>query len=562
MRVVRKSGGLGVRAVSGTYVVSFGFDLPEAECAGLLGFSMHRTDHTAGDAGWLRGMKAFPETDPGLPAGSSYSTADHPVQSFQWADYGAEPGHRYTYRLLARKGSPRTLETYAEVSIPITAESPADGDHDVFFNRGAAASQEYARRFGDRAPDKVGSQPIDHLRSPAFVWLSRGLYEAIVDVISSADPAHHSLRIAAYEFTFKPFLLVVKDAVDRGVDVRVVYDGREKTAKRIPGLPNRNAVKEVGLDGVCIERTKPKSPISHNKFIVRLRDGTPEAVWTGGTNFSEGGIFGHSNVGHHVEDAAIAAQYLAYWDELAADPDDATLTAAVEAISPVPPKKPPKGTTCVFSPRSKLDALERYAEYAMGAKQGLMMTFAFGMNDIFKDVYRSSTAPFRLALLERATRPMKEGSPERVAEERKIQDLRNLGANVFAIGNMIKTNDVDGWVKERLSGLNGNVKYIHNKFMLVDPLGNDPLVIAGSANFSDASTTGNDENMIIVRGNRRVADIYLGEFMRLWSHHAFRESLTWPSANRQPKPLRTDDWWKDAHGNGERNARRVFFAPG
>lgn len=116
-------------------------------------------------------------------------------------------------------------------------------------------------------------------------------------------------------------------------------------------------------------------------------------------------------------------------------------------------------------------------------------------------------------------------------------------------------------MKERLSGLNSNVKYVHNKFLLVDPLGNDPLVIAGSANFSAASTTGNDENMIIVRGNRRVADIYLGEFMRLWSHHAFRESLTWPSANRPPKPLRTDRWWKDAYGNGERNARRVFFAP-
>lgn len=561
MRVVRKSGGLGVKAVAGTYVVSFGFDLPQADCAGLLGFSIHRTDHTTGDAGWLRGMKAFAETDPGLPAGSSYPTEDHPVQSFQWADYAAEPGHRYSYRVLARKGTPRTLDTHAEVSIPIATESPADGDHDVFFNRGAAASQEYVRRFGNRAPNKVGPQPIDYLTSPAFVWLSRGLYEAIVDLIASADPAHDSVRIAAYEFTFEPFLRVIKDAVDRGVDVRIVYDGREKTEKRIPGLPNRKAVSEVGLGGVCTERTRPKSPISHNKFIVRLRDGKPEAVWTGGTNFSEGGIFGHSNVGHYVEDPAIAAQFLAYWGELAVDPDDVTLTTAVEALSPVPPKKPLKGTTCVFSPRSNLDALERYAEYAMGAKQGLMMTFAFGMNNIFKDVYRSSTAPFRLALLERATRPLEEGSPERVAEEKEIQELRNLGANVFAIGNMIKTNEVDGWVKERLSGLNSNVKYVHNKFMLVDPLGNDPIVIAGSANFSEASTTGNDENMIIVRGNKRVADVYLGEFMRLWSHHAFRESLTWPSASRQPKPLRTDDWWKDAYGNGERSARRVFFAP-
>ena len=58
--------------------------------------------------------------------------------------------------------------------------------------------------------------------------------------------------------------------------------------------------------------------------------------------------------------------------------------------------------------------------------------------------------------------------------------------------------------------------------MLVDPLSDHPLVITGSANFSDASTKNNDENMIIIRGDKRVADIYLGEFMRLWQHYRFR----------------------------------------
>jgi phosphatidylserine/phosphatidylglycerophosphate/cardiolipin synthase-like enzyme len=47
-------------------------------------------------------------------------------------------------------------------------------------------------------------------------------------------------------------------------------------------------------------------------------------------------------------------------------------------------------------------------------------------------------------------------------------------------------------------------------------------VVTGSANFSKASTTENDENMIIVRGDRRVADIYLTEFNRLFNHYYFR----------------------------------------
>jgi phosphatidylserine/phosphatidylglycerophosphate/cardiolipin synthase-like enzyme len=47
-------------------------------------------------------------------------------------------------------------------------------------------------------------------------------------------------------------------------------------------------------------------------------------------------------------------------------------------------------------------------------------------------------------------------------------------------------------------------------------------VVTGSANFSTASTNKNDENMLVIRGNTRVADIYLGEFMRIYNHLSFR----------------------------------------
>jgi phosphatidylserine/phosphatidylglycerophosphate/cardiolipin synthase-like enzyme len=214
----------------------------------------------------------------------------------------------------------------------------------------------------------------------------------------------------------------------------------------------------------------------------------------------------------------------------------------------------------IFSPRLNLDALAWYAALAKRGREGIFMTFAFGMHDIFKDVYRTARAPFRLALLERKTRPLKKGSPERIAEEEAIQKLRNMSENTFAIGALIERNEIDGWVKESLSELNGNVKYVHNKFMLVDPLSSNPVVVAGSANFSDASTDENDENMIVVVGNTRVADIYLGEFMRLYNHHAFRESLQWRKPDEPPKPLSTGDWWKDYFGNTERAVRRRFFA--
>ena len=52
--------------------------------------------------------------------------------------------------------------------------------------------------------------------------------------------------------------------------------------------------------------------------------------------------------------------------------------------------------------------------------------------------------------------------------------------------------------------------------MLVDPLGDDPIVVTGTANFSGPSQYANDENIVVIRGNKRVADIHFGEFVRIF----------------------------------------------
>jgi phosphatidylserine/phosphatidylglycerophosphate/cardiolipin synthase-like enzyme len=98
------------------------------------------------------------------------------------------------------------------------------------------------------------------------------------------------------------------------------------------------------------------------------------------------------------------------------------------------------------------------------------------------------------------------------------------------------------------------VSFVHSKFLLVDPLSDDPIVVTGSANFSEASENENDENMLIIRGHRRVADIYYTEFNRLFNHYYFRsviESLQQEQAEGTPADTQasifldeTDDWLK------------------
>ena len=100
----------------------------------------------------------------------------------------------------------------------------------------------------------------------------------------------------------------------------------------------------------------------------------------------------------------------------------------------------------------------------------------------------------------------------------------NAKNNVYKAWGPFLGDPLYQWVREtnaRQLQLNQHVSYIHSKFLLRDPLGADPIVVTGSANFSVASTTGNDENMLVIRGNRRVADIYFTEFNRLFNHYYF-----------------------------------------
>ena len=98
--------------------------------------------------------------------------------------------------------------------------------------------------------------------------------------------------------------------------------------------------------------------------------------------------------------------------------------------------------------------------------------------------------------------------------------------------------------------------HIHSKIILADPFGSDPILATGSANYSTNSTTKNDSNTLVIRGNTAVTDIYVTEFMRMFEHYHFRASVA--AAQKQakdagkpfdPEPLslKEDDTWSDKY---------------
>jgi phosphatidylserine/phosphatidylglycerophosphate/cardiolipin synthase-like enzyme len=525
MRNRTKAGTLGVHAIAGSYVVLLGLDIAKKDTKGLLGFAIERADPSSGDKHWLRGMKVFAEAAKDLKPGETVSLRDHPLQSFQWGDYAVEPGHAYTYRVVALYGKPGALEERHEVSVDVTTEPVDEGVHAVHFNRGVAASQEYEREFPDHRPKR------DDRSDPAYTWLSRGLEEALLDFIATAEGPGFALRGSVYEFNYPRVLDALKAAADRGVDLELVYDRRGK-----PGTGEREqvwqssepAIEKAGLGAHMIPR-KTNSGISHNKFIVLLHDGVPAAVWTGSTNITWGGLFGQSNVGHLIRDTDVAARFLDYWTRLSADPAYAKIRPANDAASPTPGTPPKPGINTVFSPRSTLDMIDWYAASAAGARKSFFMTAAFGVHDKIAAAISPESDVLRYLVLEQP--PGKEDVRFDVDHDVKV-----------AVGSALAKGVLDRWVAEHLTGLDVHVKYTHSKFMLVDPLGEHPLVVSGSGNFSDASIHENDENMLVVQDDPRVADIYLGEFMRIFNHFYFRY-LTTKLKDAAPVFLSPDDKW-------------------
>ena len=93
---------------------------------------------------------------------------------------------------------------------------------------------------------------------------------------------------------------------------------------------------------------------------------------------------------------------------------------------------------------------------------------------------------------------------------------------------------------ERLTGYSTHVKYVHTKMLIVDPFDDENCcVVTGSGNFSKASVEKNDDNYMIIRKNRRVCDVYLTEFMRVFDHFRIRDRATKTVYNRDKRVFDT-----------------------
>ena len=617
MRSHSQNNDVSVHAIAGTEVVLLGLNIREPAAEGLLGFAILRRGPL--EEQYLSDGRDFQGPAKRIPI----------LQTFLWGDYVVQPNTGYTYHVTPMYGDPADPRAGAPVEVSVTTEDPVGTTHGIYFNRGVAGSHAYSHQFGDHRrwykedpheenPAKMKFKqflkPQDVPERAAYQWLSRGLEEALLGFIGQAAGPGYALRVAAYELTHFPVIRALVDALERGVDVKVVHHAKRETVFRLIQNPQavttvqysagepasrdykhrevapvesgdsvclaaHEAVAQVGVaDAANLARFRemfiPRTitQISHNKFIVLLKDNQPVEVWTGSTNFTPGGIFGQSNVGHIVREPDVAQKYFEYWKKLStdpkkhsdkADPPDTGMqnwTVLQQPDLQGPPR--PNSVTPVFSPRLTKNMLDWYAEQMTTAKQAVFFTAAFSVADEIFEHVKSPKAPgsggpfLRFLLLEGRSGLLKD----------KFPVMAKCLQNRIAWGELLQGSAHQDTHEEieTLTGLNENVNYLHTKYLLIDPLSNDPLVITGSANFSKPSTVDNDENMLIIRGDQRVADIYLGEFMRLFNHFRRRNQANRLSQEERAKAIHLcpDASWAAPYfvkGSPE-EAERVLFS--
>jgi phosphatidylserine/phosphatidylglycerophosphate/cardiolipin synthase-like enzyme len=346
--------------------------------------------------------------------------------------------------------------------------------------------------------------------------------------------------------------------------------------------------------------------IGHNKFVVHVPDdGSPRSVLTGSTNWTSTGVAGQTNNALLIEDDAVAGAFLDYWSRLKADvltlPDPlgitmsknqqakalrtsdetpATLTLANGAglqvwFSPNRPERQ-KPTSKTHPAPTPPDLQEVYRRMRMAKEVILFLAFLPGQsgNDcIIGEAVRIATLDPSLLITGAVSSP--QAMPNYVptirdnVTKKVIQQGR--APSTFDRGNIsiVRAAAIDDRTAlgdfgvEELTANNGFGAIIHDKIMVIDPRLPECSVVLGSHNLGFKASYSNDENMVIVSGDRELAAAYAVHILDVYDHYRFRAveaALKAQGKTGWSGFLDITDTWQTPYVNGRKGALMRYFA--
>ncbi len=459
--------------------------------------------------------------------GETRSSREWPFQRFDWTDHAADLGDEIAYRVIAR-----VLEGEDLVDGP-TSEwtpkiklSPDCGDGcEAHFNRGFVLSQ-FVARYMKRKRLTLGElkKRAADIDDEARVFLSGTLREAMLALLSEVEkaPTKH-LFAALYELDDVELIGALCDIGERAHvvlangSVAAEGDDQNKSARR--------KLKQAGVK-VSNRMVSPKA-LGHNKFMVIGRgnedDFKPQKVWTGSTNWTETGLCTQLNNGILIDNTKIAETYFEQWKHLRDAQSEfpkALVDANCEPTKGVKLATKAKADVWFSRTRDQVD-IDELTDLVKAAREGILFVMFMPGTEPLKTLLDRQQKGFFVRGV--ATQFTGEGK-----EEVKLlrEDPKNYYLDAIEADGVGRS--VGKWAVEGTAALfKSQVGYAitHAKVFCIDPFSANPIVVTGSHNFSSSASKKNDENFIIIRGAKKLAEAYAVNCMMTYNHYRWRAYL-------------------------------------
>src|SRR5436190_1142957 len=503
----------------------------DAVDAACLGFGVQRKlkrGKAPLETAWLENF-ARPGPAP-HQAGVHHLSDRWPFRSFMWTDHSVQAGDTVRYRAVpvvgGSQGPEPDLTQASDWTPALKIGGKANAKYQGFFNRGFVISQFMSRYLDRHYPGLTRTQALakfkqdigTQVEDPLRVFLSGDVRAKLLDLLDEAAKGTHEVYAALFELGDKELLDRLAKLRDRAHVVLAngsiqakKHEPGDQARKRDENKDARQALLDAGADVQTTSRFVSPGALAHNKFLV-LTDaaGKPNRVWTGSTNWTTTGLCTQLNNAILVHDRQVADAYLTQWHELRKAESSHPSSLATENGTPSD-----SGEASVHFTRAKnrvdLDALR---DVVRGAKEGvLFLMFIPGAGGVLGDV-RALAAEQPDLLVRGVVSELPKGRKDEKTGTTTTVRVTLIGTPTEAQAGPLtydvvqpegKPEPTAYWAAETTHGqFKNTIGYaiIHSKVLVVDPFGKDPVVVTGSHNFSISASEKNDENFIIVRGDR------------------------------------------------------------
>jgi phosphatidylserine/phosphatidylglycerophosphate/cardiolipin synthase-like enzyme len=481
---------------------------------------------------------------PKVDAGTRKPTTEWPIQKYVWSDFMVNPGDQVAYRVTPMLGSAGALTEDAANASPwsevVEIGAETSGRVSCYFNRGIVASQWLARLLPEAHPDQklreIIATPGDKIRN----FLGGPVHEKLTSLLTDTNQNNGHVFAALFELD-DPELIPLLQAFGKRAHI-VLANG---SVKHKGDDENATARGDIRMCDVRDRMTAPRA-LAHNKFLV-ICDAhqTPQAVWTGSTNWTMTGLCTQANNAVLVQNSELAQDYFQQWKTLA-ECDDASPASLLTANATPRTVRGLDGTTLWFTPMHGQLDLEQAAEMIRGAKEGILfLMFNPGprgtlFNDIV-DLASPSGQHFDPDLYIQGVLNQDPGTAKNPVT------LFNRSERIDSNADVVLPAKIPGpfayWHDELLK-LPRTFAMVHSKVIVIDPYGERPVVMTGSHNMGPKASGVNDENLLLIEGDGDLASQYAGHIMQVYSQYRWRQSVQAQQGKPSWEGLADNDKWQ------------------